>query len=282
MTGDRDPYRAATAAAVLLVAAIAATVSYVHIESLAIRYGQPQLAAWLLPLSIDGTVATSSLAMLRAARAGLSAPWLARGMLLLAVAATLACNVGYGLPHGWPGALLSGWPAVAFVGCAEVAISMSRRRPARGHPGQDKPAATVASPAANGHQPPGQAARVARPSTADTEAAALAALAGNPAMTHKQLAAEIGTSERTARRVRRPAGQHGSHRADVIHKPRAGATHQDSTRPGSLPKEEHQHDIRTDRPARQTAEPSSRCAPSTHRPRSASTRPRPRAPPTST
>ena len=106
MTGDRDPYRAATAAAVLLVAAIAATVSYVHIESLAMGYGQPRLAAWLLPLSIDGTVATSSLAMLRAARSGLSAPWLARGMLLLAVAATLACNVGYGLPHGWPGAPL--------------------------------------------------------------------------------------------------------------------------------------------------------------------------------
>ena len=41
--------------------------------------------------------------------------------------ATLAANVGYGLPYGIPGALLSGWPAVAFVGCAEMAIGMVRR-----------------------------------------------------------------------------------------------------------------------------------------------------------
>ncbi len=38
------------------------------------------------------------------------------------------CNsIGYGLPYGVPGALLSGWPAVAFVGCAEMAIGMVRR-----------------------------------------------------------------------------------------------------------------------------------------------------------
>jgi len=123
----RDGYRTATAASVLLVAAIAAVISYQHILTLAVRYGQPQLAAIMLPLSIDGAVLTSSLAMLRSARLGISAPWLARGMLVLSVGATLACNVAYGLPHGWPGALLSGWPAVAFIRSAEVAISMSRR-----------------------------------------------------------------------------------------------------------------------------------------------------------
>jgi len=110
-----------------VVAGIAAVVSFVHIESLAVRYGQPRLAAWLLPLSIDGTVAVSSLAMLRSARSGLSAPWLARTGLVLSVGATIACNVGYGLAHGLPGALLSGWPAVAFIISAETAISMSRR-----------------------------------------------------------------------------------------------------------------------------------------------------------
>ncbi len=65
--------------------------------------------------------------MLRAARSGLGTPWLARGMLTLAVVATLAANVGYGLPYGIPGALISGWPAVAFIGCAEMAIGMVRR-----------------------------------------------------------------------------------------------------------------------------------------------------------
>jgi hypothetical protein len=67
--------------------------------------------------------------MLRAARIGVSAPWLARTGLILAVIATLACNVGYGVAHAWPGALLSGWPAVAFVVAAETTITMTRQRP---------------------------------------------------------------------------------------------------------------------------------------------------------
>ena len=65
--------------------------------------------------------------MLRAARAGLGTPHLARFMLGLAVAATLASNVAYGARFGLTGALLSGWPAVAFIGSAELAIGMARR-----------------------------------------------------------------------------------------------------------------------------------------------------------
>jgi hypothetical protein len=131
MNGSDRLTRVGTAAAVLLVAAIAATVSFVHIEELAVTHGQTFLAAVLLPLSIDGTVAAASLVMLRAARGGLGTPGLARFMLTLAVVATLAANIGYGLPYGIPGALLSGWPAVAFIGCAEMAILMVRRaRPA--------------------------------------------------------------------------------------------------------------------------------------------------------
>ena len=86
-----DRYRPLTAAAVLLVAAIAAVVSYMHymhVATLALDYGQPPLAAYLLPLSIDGLVATSSLVLLRSARAGVSAPWLARTRPVLAVVAT--------------------------------------------------------------------------------------------------------------------------------------------------------------------------------------------------
>lgn len=193
MTGDR--YRPLTAAAVLLVAGIAATVSFVHIEALAIRYGQPPLAGYLLPVSIDGTVAVASLAMLRAARAGVTTPWLARAMLLLAVAATLACNVGFGLPHGWPGALLSGWPACAFVGCAEVAIGMSRRRPASGQRADaHRPAKQT--------RPPARRGQATRPGAADTEAAVLSALATRPAMTNAELATAVGVSTRTARRYR--------------------------------------------------------------------------------
>jgi Protein of unknown function (DUF2637) len=132
VTGD-SAIRRMAAAAVLLVAAIAAVVSYIHIEDLAVTHGQTAAAAMLLPLSIDGTVAAASLVLLRAARSGLAAPWLAQFMLGLSVLATLAANVGYGARYGITGALLSGWPAVAFIGSAEMAIGMVRRT--RGAPG---------------------------------------------------------------------------------------------------------------------------------------------------
>jgi Protein of unknown function (DUF2637) len=66
MTGT-DLYQILTALAVLLVAPIAAVISYQHVVALAIRYGQPAVAVYLLPVSIDGLVAVSSLVMLRAA-----------------------------------------------------------------------------------------------------------------------------------------------------------------------------------------------------------------------
>ena len=115
------------ATAVLAVATIAAVVSFIHIQHLAWTHGQTELAAVLLPLSIDGTVAAASLVLLRAARDRITAPWLAQVMLASAVLATLAANVGYGWQWGPAGAALSGWPAYAFIGCTEMAILMVRR-----------------------------------------------------------------------------------------------------------------------------------------------------------
>src|SRR5258708_11926192 len=126
MTGD-STIRKLTDATALLVAVIAAVVSFVHIENLAVTHGQTELAAWLLPVSVDGTVAGAPLSMLWAARSGLSTPWLARCMLTLGVLATLGANIGYGAPYGSSGELLSGWPAVAFVGSVEMVLSMVRR-----------------------------------------------------------------------------------------------------------------------------------------------------------
>jgi hypothetical protein len=199
MSGEKDRYRTLTAAAVLLVAAIAAAVSYVHVASLAIRYGQPLLAAYLLPVSIDGLVATSSLVMLRTARSGGSTPWLARTGLFLAVVATLACNVAYGLPHGWPGALLSGWPAVAFIVAAEMAIGMTRRRPAKAviKPDSVRPPAPKPGARVSGAKRP--AGRTSKP---DSESVVRQALAADPAITTGQLAAMTGLSDRTVRRAR--------------------------------------------------------------------------------
>ena len=128
MGGSNDARtRKGIAGAVLLVAAIAAIVSYIHIQNLAVTHGQTELAATLLPFSIDGTVVASSLVLLRAAWLGVRPPWLAQVMLLSSVLATLAANVAYGAAAGMTGALLSGWPAYAFIGCTEMAILMARR-----------------------------------------------------------------------------------------------------------------------------------------------------------
>ena len=178
MTGD-GTIRRLTAAAVLLVAVIAAVVSFVHIEHLAVTHGQTVLAAVLLPVSIDGTVAAASLVMLRTARLQVPTPWLARVMLAASVAATLAANIAYGARYGLTGSLLSGWPAVAFIGSAEMAIGMVRRTSA------DSPIPTVA---------------------ADVQSAAVAALratiaAGNP-LSGRQLEARFGLTRTEAAKVR--------------------------------------------------------------------------------
>lgn len=78
---DNQVIRRATGAAVAVVAAIAAVVSFVHIESLAVANGQPGVIACMLPISVDGTSAAAGLALLWGARSGLSTPWLARVML---------------------------------------------------------------------------------------------------------------------------------------------------------------------------------------------------------
>ena len=115
-----------TAAVVLGVAAIAAVVSYSHIYDLGRVHGQDGTAARLLPLSVDGLIAAASLVMLHAARNRIRMPWLARLMLGLGVGATVAANVAYGLPFGWLGAIVSAWPAIAFVGSVEMAVRFVR------------------------------------------------------------------------------------------------------------------------------------------------------------
>jgi Protein of unknown function (DUF2637) len=226
----RDSYHPLTAAAVLLVATIAAVVSYMHVATLALHYGQPPLAAYLLSPSIDGMVATSSLALLRSARAGVSAPWLARTGLLLAIVATLASNVASGLPHGWPGAVLAGWPAVAFVVSAETAISMSRRRVVTGQRPATSP---VTQRPPKRTRPPARSGR-GRRSPADIEAQALTTLSGHPDMTGPQLAVLLGCPTGQAAASTPADRNHCGGHTELATAPGAGPAEQASTRPGSL------------------------------------------------
>lgn len=118
--------RRLTAAAVLLVAAIAAVVSYEHLYHLAITHGEPRLDASLIPVATDGTVVVSSLVMLRASRLGRPVPKLARLMLVLAAATTLAANAAFGWAWAVWGVILAGAPVVWFIGGAETVIGFGR------------------------------------------------------------------------------------------------------------------------------------------------------------
>ena len=126
MSGDRI-IRFATAAVVCAVAAFAAVVSYSHIYGLGREYGQDGTAARLLPLSVDGLILAASLVLLHEARNGRDVPLLARFMLWLGITATIGANIAYGSGYGLPGALISAWPAVAFIGAVEIAMQQVRR-----------------------------------------------------------------------------------------------------------------------------------------------------------
>jgi hypothetical protein len=116
-----------TSAVVLAVAGFAAIISYEHIYGLSKLHGQSVLSSELMPLSVDGLIAAASLVALYAARRGLGVPALARWTLGLGIAATVAANAVSGLRFGWLGALISAWPAVAFIGSAELALWLARQ-----------------------------------------------------------------------------------------------------------------------------------------------------------
>lgn len=55
------------------------------------------------------------------------APGLARFMLWLGISATIGANLAYGSGYGLLGALISAWPAVAFIGAVEMVMQLVRR-----------------------------------------------------------------------------------------------------------------------------------------------------------
>jgi hypothetical protein len=79
-----------------------------------------------VPLTVDGLIYASSMVMLGCARRKVPVPALARWLLGLGIAATLAANVTHGLGHGLAGAAVAVWPAVALVGSYEL-LMMSIR-----------------------------------------------------------------------------------------------------------------------------------------------------------
>jgi Protein of unknown function (DUF2637) len=123
--------RWSTAAAVVEVAAVAAYISYWHAHDVVRAHGEDAGTALLLPLTVDGLVFASSMVLLHSARHRLPVPPLARWLLLLGIAATLAANVAHGAGHGPIGALVAAWPAAALVGSYELLMWLIRTAPER-------------------------------------------------------------------------------------------------------------------------------------------------------
>jgi hypothetical protein len=89
-------------------------------------HGETGWIGRLVPLTVDGLIYASSMVMLDSARREARVPALARWLLGLGIAATLAANVAHGLGHGPVGAAVAAWPAVALVGSYELFMTIIR------------------------------------------------------------------------------------------------------------------------------------------------------------
>jgi Protein of unknown function (DUF2637) len=118
--------RWSTALAVFGVAAVAAVASYEHAYDMVRAHGESGWTARMVPLTVDGLIYASSMVMLDSARRATPVPALARWLLGLGIAATLAANVAHGLGHGLAGAAVAAWPAVALVGSYELLMMVIR------------------------------------------------------------------------------------------------------------------------------------------------------------
>jgi len=108
---------------VLILAAVAAYMSYGHLR--AVAEGQGEDAAALFPVSVDGLIVAASLVLLvqrRSGQPGGALPWAG---LLLGVAATIAGNVASAEPSTLA-RLVAAWPPVAFALSYEYLLTLLR------------------------------------------------------------------------------------------------------------------------------------------------------------
>jgi hypothetical protein len=116
--------RVTTVGSVVVVALIAAVVSYSHMAQLAYTAGEAW-RSYLIPLSIDGLVVAASMVLVTRRRSGLPGSRLAWGALSAGVAASLAANMADARPEV-TAVLVAGWPAVAFAVAFELLLQQRR------------------------------------------------------------------------------------------------------------------------------------------------------------
>lgn len=148
--------RFASMGGALVVAAIAALASYQHMRAVALEYGQPEMIADLLPISVDGMMATATAALGDGRRNRWSA-WLA---FWTGVVASVLANVLAAEPS-LVARCISAWPAIAFLLVVEVITRGGRGHTATGHEEPDTP--TSEQPALGEPTPPNQPPAILAP-----------------------------------------------------------------------------------------------------------------------
>jgi hypothetical protein len=199
--------RLASLAGALTVAAIAALASYSHMRGLALRYGQPEVIADLLPVSVDGMMVVATVALGDGRRYRWSA-WVA---FWTGVGASVTANVLAAEPSTIARSI-SAWPAVAFLLVVEVITRGGR------HHGPDRVSSENDDPRGEGMPVPGEGGRseppaaparrtkVAKPNrrtTAETWDLAAELRAKFPTITQAELARKLGISATRLRQVER-------------------------------------------------------------------------------
>ena len=122
MTATRK-LRWAAVGTVLVLAAVAAYMSYGHLR--AVAEGQGEDAAALFPISVDGLIVAASLVLLARRRSGLPGGALPWAGLLLGITATIAGNVASAEPTT-VARLVAAWPPIAFALSYEYLLTLLR------------------------------------------------------------------------------------------------------------------------------------------------------------
>ncbi|MEV0624211.1 DUF2637 domain-containing protein [Nonomuraea sp. NPDC050404] len=118
--------RRTTITGVLLLAGIAAVVSFRHMHELCLRHGEDHLAAVLIPLAVDGAIVVASMSILLANRYGSRGGALAWIMLMIGSLASLGANIAVAEPS-LIGRIIAAWPSAALIGSYELLMSQIRQ-----------------------------------------------------------------------------------------------------------------------------------------------------------
>jgi hypothetical protein len=119
-----------TTATVVLLATIAAAVSYRHLHTLAVRHGESSWSAALVPLSVDGMILAASMALLADSRRGKRGGILPWTLLIIGSLASVAANIAVAEPS-LIGRAVAAWPAFALIGGMEMAFRLVRHSVSR-------------------------------------------------------------------------------------------------------------------------------------------------------